>query len=402
MAPTILCLASYFKGGAFIEECKRQGCHNILITSQELEHEAWPREAIDELYVMPFANLFKQPDITYAVSYLARTRKIDRIIALDDFDVETVAELREHLRMPGMGGSTARYFRDKLAMRVQARDEGIPVPEFVHVLNYDDLRAYMNSVPGPWVLKPRSEASSMGIRKVNHADELWPILDELGDRQSYYVLERFVPGDVFHVDSIVWNQRVLFSVCSKYGLPPMAVYQGGGVFVTGLVAHNSPEDQALQALNRELIAAMGMVRGVTHAEFIRSHADGTFYFLEIAARVGGAHIDLMVEHATGLNLWREWARLELAHLHQREYTLPPVQRSYAGLIVSLARQAWPDTSAYTDPEIVWRLRKEHHVGFVVAAQDHARVETLLGQYAGRVAADFTVVAPPKSGERPVL
>ncbi|MCB0135074.1 MAG: ATP-grasp domain-containing protein, partial [Caldilineaceae bacterium] len=341
MAPTILCLASYFKGGAFLEECKRLGCHTILITSQDLEHEAWPREAIDEFFVMPFANLFKQPDITNAVSFLARNRKIDRIIALDDFDVETVADLREHLRMPGMGGSTARYFRDKLAMRVQARDEGIPVPEFVHVLNYDDVRDYMHRVPGPWVLKPRSEASSMGIRKVNSAEELWPILDELGDRQSFYVLEKFVPGDVFHVDSVVWNKKVLFTVCSKYGLPPMAVYQGGGVFITGNLPYHAPEEQALQALNREVIAAMGMVRGVTHAEFIRAEADGTFHFLEIAARVGGANIDLMLEHATGINLWREWARLELAHLNKQEYELPPTHQEYAGLVVSLARQPWP-------------------------------------------------------------
>ena len=106
---TILCMASYFKGGAFLEECKRLGCHTILITSQDLEHEAWPRHAIDEFFVMPFVNLFKQPDITYAVSYLARTRQINRIIALDDFDVETVADLREHLRIPGMGGSTSRW-----------------------------------------------------------------------------------------------------------------------------------------------------------------------------------------------------------------------------------------------------------------------------------------------------
>jgi biotin carboxylase len=401
MAPTILCLASYFKGGAFLEECKRLGCHTILITSQDLEHEAWPRHAIDEFFVMPFATLFKQPDITHAVSFLARTRKIDRIIALDDFDVETVADLREHLRMPGMGGSTARYFRDKLAMRVQARDEGIPVPPFVHVLNYEDLSDYMARVPGPWVLKPRSEASSMGIRKVNSADELWPILDELGDRQSFYVLEQFVPGDVFHVDSVVWNKKVLFTICSKYGLPPMAVYQGGGVFITGNLPFRAPEEQAMHALNREVIAAMGMVRGVTHAEFIRSEADGTFHFLEIAARVGGANIDLMLEHAAGINLWREWARLELAHLRGEEYTLPPTTEQYAGLVVSLARDPWPDTAAYNDPELVWRLHKEHHVGFIVASPDYVRVQQLVASYADRIAHDFMAVAPPKVGERPV-
>ena len=159
--------------------------------------------------------------------------------------------------MPGMGGSTARFFRDKLAIRVQARDEGIPVPEFVHVLNHDDVRTYMTAVPGPWVLKPRSEASSMGIRKVNNADKVWPILEELGDRQSFYVLERFVPGDVFHVNSIVWNKRVLFTVASQYGSPPMTVYQGGGVFATSLLPYHSPEEQALQALNREVLAEWG-------------------------------------------------------------------------------------------------------------------------------------------------
>jgi biotin carboxylase len=401
MTPTFLCLASYFKGGAFIEECKRLGCRTILITSQDLEHEAWPREAIDEFFVMPFVNLFKQPDITYAVSYLARTRKIDRLIALDDFDVETAADLREHLRIPGMGCTTSRYFRDKLAMRVQARDEGIPVPEFVHVLNYEDLRNFMATVPGPWVLKPRSEASSMGIRKVNRAEELWPLLDELGDRQSFYVLEKFVPGNVYHVDSIVWDKKVLFTVCSRYGLPPMAVYQGGGVFITGNLPYRSAEEQALQALNREVIAAMGMVRGVTHAEFIRSEADGKFYFLEIAARVGGANIDRMVEHATGVNLWREWARLEVAHLRREAYAPPPAKEEYAGLVVSLAREPWPDTSAYNDPELVWRLHKEHHVGFIVASPDYARVQQLIASYADRIARDFMAVAPPKAGERPV-
>ena len=314
--------------------------------------------------------------------------------------METVADLREHFRMPGMGGSTARYFRDKLAMRVQARDEGIPVPEFVHVLNHEDVRAYMSDVPGPWVLKPRSEASSMGIRKVNGADEIWPMLEELGDRQSFYVLERFVPGDVFHVDSIVWNKRVLFTVASQYGSPPMTVYQGGGVFATSVLPYHSPEEQALQALNREVIAAMGMVRGVTHAEFIRGSADGEFYFLEIAARVGGANIDKMLEYATNINLWVEWARLELAHLRGESYQVPPVKHDYAGLIVSLARQPWPDTGAYTDPELVWRLHKEHHVGFIVAAPDHARIQGLLASYVDRIAADFTAIAPPKSGERP--
>ena len=390
--PTILCLASYFKGGLFLETCHQLGCHVILITEDKLGSEAWPRQAIDEFFTMP--DLAKQPDLTYAVSYLARTRAIDAMIALDDYDVETVAALREHFRLPGMGSSAARLFRDKLAMRVRARERALPVPDFVSVLNHAHLAAFMGRVPPPWVLKPRAEAGSMGIKKVHSAEEVWGLLETLGDRQSFYLLEQFVPGDVYHVDSVVWDGEVRFAAAQRYGAPPMSVYQGGGVFVTTTLPYGGPEDQALRSLNAQVLTALGMQRGVSHAEFIRGHADGSFYFLECAARVGGAGVDKLVESATGLNPWTEWARLELATLREEEYTLPPTKQEYAGLMVTLARQEWPDTAAYHDPEIVWRMDKRHHVGMVVASPDYNRVQALVADYVPRLAADFTAVAAP--------
>ena len=389
---TILCMSSYFKGGRFIEECKRLGCRTILLVKESLRDEPWPRQAVDEFLMMP--SLFKQTEVINAVSYLARERQIDQIIALDDFDVEMAAELREHLRLPGLGATNVRFFRDKLAMRTQARAKGIPVPDFVQVLNYDRLRDFMNRVPPPWMFKPRGEASAMGIKKLHHADELWPLLDQQGDRQSFFLLEQFLPGDVYHVDSVIDGGQVVFAAASKYGLPPMTVYQGGGVFATTTLPHGSPEEVALQQINRDLVVALGLDVGVTHAEFIRSQVDGKYYFLEVAARVGGVGIDLLVEYATGVNPWAEWARVEVARLRGEDYTLPPLRQDAAGLIVSLARQQFPDTSAYNDEEIVWRLIKEHHVGMVVASPVHSRVQHLINDYAQRIAIDFGASAPP--------
>jgi hypothetical protein len=174
----------------------------------------------------------------------------------------------------------------------------------------------------------------------------------------------------------------------------MAVYHGGGVFASSTVHHNTFEEEALLAVNRHVIGAMGMHHGVTHAEFIRGAQDGQFYFLEIAARVGGAGIDQLVGLATGVNPWTEWARVEVAHLRGEQYHLPARRHDYAGLIVSLARQEWPDTSAYNDPECVWRLSKSHHVGFIVASHDYDRVQWLVGNYVDRIAQDFTASAPP--------
>lgn len=387
---TMLCLASYEKGEAFLRECKRQGCRVLLITVENLRYANWPREAIDEVFYMP--DNYSRDDIIKGVSYLARSQNFDRIVPLDEYDQETAALLREHLRNPGMGDTTARYFRDKLAMRVKASSAGILVPDFVHVLNYDRLREFMSRVPPPWVLKPRSEAASMGIKKLAASDELWPLLDALGDRQSFYVLERYLPGDIFHVDSIVSEREVVFAVSHKYGHPPMDVSLGG-IFTTQKIPRQSADAQALESLNREVISALGLVRGVTHTEFIKSRADGHLYFLETAARVGGANIAEAIEASTGLNIWAEWARIEIAG-QEGSYILPPHRDDYAGVIISLARQEHPDTSAYDDPEIVYRLNKPHHAGLVVASTDPRRVEELLGSYSRRFYEEFYATAPP--------
>ena len=370
--------------------CKRLGCRVILVTIETLANADWPREAIDDIFYMP--SIGNREDIIKGVSYLARTQVIDRIVPLDDYDVETAALLREHLRIPGMGDTTARHFRDKLAMRVKAKEHGILVPEFVHVLNYDLIREYLDRVPPPWVLKPRSEASAVGIKKAHHKEEVWQLLDALGDQQSFYVLEQYIPGDIFHIDSIVSERDVVFAVPHKYGQPPMDVAHEGGIFTTRRIPEESPDAQALHSLNRELMSALGLVRGVTHTEFIRGRDDGRFYFLETASRVGGANIAETIDAATGVNLWAEWARIEI-NRGERPYTLNPPRNYYAGIIISLARQEHPDTSAYDDPEIVWRMKKRHHAGLIVASSNPARVDRLLEDYSRRFYEDFFATQP---------
>jgi hypothetical protein len=397
---TFLCLASFFKGGPFLQALKQAGQRVILLTRESHVDEPWPRESIDHLVALPDLN--KQPDITYAVSYMTRGWKIDAIEALDDFDVETAAELREHLRLPGLGSSMARHFRDKLAMRAVAHAQAVRVPAFSRVFNYDDLRDFMARVPPPWLLKPRSQASSMGIRRLPDSEQLWRTLDELGDQQSFYVLEQFVPGEVFHVDSLVKDGEVIFAAASGYSRPPLNVYQDGGVFVTRTLDRSAALTQDLLAANKQVIRALGLPRGATHCEFLRSNADGQLYFLECAARVGGANIADVVEHAAGVNLWREWAQLEAAHLLCERYTLPPVRENYAGIVLCLARQEWPDTSAYTDPEIVYRVNKAWHAGLIVASPDAGRVRALTDSYAERFGREFLAVAPPKESVKQMV
>ena len=388
---TILCIATYLKGERFLQECRRLGATVLLLTADSLRDAAWPREAVDEIHTI--ARDAGDAGVRRRVDEIARRHRIDRVAALDDFDVEMGAMVREHLQVEGMGRTVASRFRDKLAMRVRARSSGIAVPAFSPTFTDAEVNAWASRVAPPWVLKPRSSAAAIGIKKVQSHDDLWRALDAAGDNRSNTVLEQFVPGDVYHVDSIVWRGEVVFAIAFKYGRPPMEIAHEGGLFVTRRLADASEEGAALLALNRQLQTVLGLQRGVSHSEFIRgSGGSGGFVFLETSARVGGAFISDTIEAATGVNLWAEWAKIEIAG-DGGDYAVPPRRDDFAAIVLTLARQEAPDMSAYVDREIVKTIRKDHHAGLIVSSGDTARVEALVADYTGRFYRDFFATAP---------
>jgi biotin carboxylase len=398
---SILCLASYEKGHRFMAQAKQLGCHVYLLTSLSLKDKAsFPRDCLNDVFYMPDRdNEWNLQDMLHAVAHLCREIRIDLIIPLDDFDLEKAALLREHLRLPGLGESETRFFRDKLAMRMLAAQHEIPVPDFTATINNSDISYFLKTVPPPWLLKPRLLAGAIGIKKYHHAQNVWDRIHSLGDEQSYYVLERFVPGDIFHVDSIWFQGRMLYAAASAYGTPPLDVTHGGGIFTTRLLERESDYDKGLRWLNERVLTAFQLGNGVSHTEFIRAHENGHIYFLETSARVGGANIADLIEAGTGINMWAEWAKLVVAAACGGDYQPPSPWKDYAGLLVSLARQEWPDTSWFPEPELVWRMHKRHHVGLIVKSPDYARVGELLDLYTQRVESDYHASAPAREKVR---
>jgi biotin carboxylase len=399
--PTILCIASFFKGNDFIRECKRLGAGVVLLTREKLLGAEWARDSLDDLIAIP--GKASVQSYLAAATYVARQRRVVRVVALEEYDIVTAAHIREHLCVPGMGTTIARSFQDKLAMRCKANEAAIHQPKFVSLVNYDVLDEFMKQTSAPWMLKPRIGASSMGMKKLHDSEAVWRAVADLDarepfhERSDFHLLEQFIPGDVYHVDSLVAAGKVLFASVERYGAPPFEISHSGGVPVSYLVKHGSREQRALLGLNKKLLKGFGFEHGVTHAEFIRpadaaQHQNEQFIFLEVAARVGGAYTADTVAAATGINLWCEWARIELA-TPERPYILPPVRKEYGGVAVSLARQENPSTCGYDDPEIVYRVSKPWHVGLIVRSPNQERVVSLLTKYARRFREDFTAVAP---------
>ena len=393
---TFLCVSSFFKGNDFLRGAKEAGARVYFLTSKKLEDKPWAREAIDEIFYVQQGpeNQWNMPDVISGLAWLMRTHQIDRIVSLDDFDVEKGAEMREHFRIPGMGQTTARHFRDKLAMRMKAAEEGIRVPAFSALFNDDEINAFAAKVPAPWIVKPRGQASATGMKKVYNANELWEHLHTLGGERHNFLVEQFKPGDVYHVDALSEGGKVIFARASQYLAPPFEVAHGGGIFRSVIVPFGSADEKGLLKATSDVMTAFGMQYSASHTEFIKCHDDGQFYFLETSSRVGGAHIAEMVEYSSNVNMWREWAKLEVAVAGGKKYELPKIRKDYAGIIVSLTRQEWPDDSQFNDPEIVWRMREmDHHIGLIVQSPKRERVIELLDDYARRIKQDYHASAP---------
>jgi len=389
-----ICISNYFKGNDFLINLKKQGNRVYLITSEKLRDKPWAFEFIDEIYFMPGQDIdWNLEDLLSGVAGLMRSRKIDAIVALDDFDVEKAAYLRENLRVPGMGQTTGRYFRDKLAMRMRAKDAGVPIPAFSALFNDEEINEFADTVSPPWVLKPRSEASASGIMKVYSKEELWQKIHELGnDNRIKYLVEQFKPGAVYHCDGLNLHGKTLFSITSQYLATPMEISQGGGIFRSTNIPYNSADDKAIKKVNEQVLKAFGMQHGANHTEFIKCNDDGKIYFLETSSRVGGAHLAEMVEAASGVNLWGEWAKIEDVLVKGKEYQLPAIKKEFAGVVLTLSKYQHPDLSGFNDSEVCFRVPLDYHAGLIVKSDDHARVRELLDDYAERLIRDFATSA----------
>jgi biotin carboxylase len=391
----ILCICSYFKGIPFIIQQAQLGNRVFLITCEKRKHEEWPWAHIAETYYLPDEENTTEnlALLKKGFGWLLQTENIDVIVALDDFDVEKAAFLRSSFQIEGMDIHTAQLFRDKLAMRKNALKNGIPVPRFCPLFNDKAVYQFMKEVEGPWIIKPRSQASTTGIRKVLSFDEVALFLQDKGESRVDYLLEEFIPGHVFHCDTLSYNSDIVFEKTSRYLETPLKVAHEGGIFKTITLPEYSLDNQEILAMNRKLLQSFQLKNGASHSEFIKADKTGKIYFLETSARVGGAHIAELLEAATGIDIWKEWANIENAVFNNEHYSAPEPKSFFAGLVISLAKIKHPDISELPAEHLYWTLKKDFHIGMVFRSELFEEIIAIMEKITPIIKEKFHASAP---------
>lgn len=374
---TILCVTRVRAGRAFMEEAARLGCRVLVLTEDAALKDAFPA-CVSRIVTVH--SLQDMNAVASVVTRLFREEPIDRVVPMLEAQVGLAAQIRQLLGIPGQSVEQARLFRDKLAMRLTALAAGIPVPYFAPALDRERVVALLESVKPPYMLKQREGLGSQNVSRIDAREHLIPAIVSRGPRIDDYLVEQYIPGDVYHVDAVVEGGKVQFAIASRYAQPLFDVVQGGN-FVTYMVTRGSQLEKKLLDLNARVIKAFGLKRGVTHIEFIRSAETGELYFLEAANRIPSARIPMVLNEATGVCLYHELAKLEATDTYQA----PRPKDGYAGFITTVAKRGPAKLEAFKDKEIVWRSKDPYQPGLIVRSDDPKRVTKLLEDYDKRFA-----------------
>jgi len=219
----------------------------------------------------------------------ARSRAIDGIICdTTDVGVPTAAYVAETLGLPGIGLDVAMRFTDKYLMREATSARGILGPRYVFVTDPSDL-ARAESIGFPSIVKPADSQSSRGVRRVDSRADLPAALENAlaNSAAGRALVEEFIDGTEVTVEGMCRD-----GVVHVLGISDKGHYADNPQVASHLAYPPGMSDDVIErirAANAQVVGALGLRTGVTHAEFIVT-AEGRIYLVEIAARGGGSRV----------------------------------------------------------------------------------------------------------------
>ena len=259
---------------------------------------------------------------------------VQRLLAVLEQLQVPLAQVREHLGVPGMDVVTARNFRDKAQMKTVLRAAGVPCARHRLAGSAADAQSFAAEVGFPLVVKPPAGAGAKSTFRLDDRGDLTAWLDTIPpspDRPA--LIEEFLTGEEGSYDSVMVDGQVVWDSVSDYLPAPLEVLRHPWMqWVVRLPRDISgPEYKGIREVAPTALTALGLRNGLTHMEWFR-RPDGTVAVSEVGARPPGAQITSMLCYAHDFDLYTAWARLMV------DGTFEPPQRKWAAGTVYLRGQ----------------------------------------------------------------
>ena len=218
--------------------------------------------------------------------------KFDAIVALDEFDITTAAELREEFNIEGQSVAEAEVFRDKNLMTKRVKELGYTVPGTQKISTFAELQDFYN-VHKNIILKPLSGAGSVDTFHIKSKSELELAANIALKNGEEVLVQEYINSNIYHIDGFLDNGKVVYCEPSLYIYNPLLIKEGISAAAVSL-DHDSLDYTRLVEYASTL--ASQLYPGGTflfHLEVFYNSKEITF--LEIACRMGGARIRQNIE-----------------------------------------------------------------------------------------------------------
>src|SRR5580658_599800 len=265
---------------------------------------------------------------------------VERLMAVLEQLQVPVAQVREHLGIPGMDPVSARNFRDKAQMKTVLREAGVPCARHRLAESAASARDFAQEVGFPLVVKPPAGAGAKSTFRLDHEGDLNAWLETAPPTPDHpAMIEEFLTGQEGSYDSVMVDGQLVWDSISAYLPTPLEVLRNPWMQWVVLLPRDidGPEYDEIKKTAPQALRALGLETGLTHMEWFR-RPDGSVAVSEVGARPPGAQITSMLCYAHDFDLYTAWARLMV------EGTFDPPQRKWAAGTAYLRGQGFGDVT----------------------------------------------------------
>jgi hypothetical protein len=277
------------------------------------------------------SNVTSEEQLFNAVRFIQKHAWVDRLEAVVEAHIMPTARVREKATIPGASARTAWLCRDKPSMKEALRAGGIPCAASTGAESAAEVRAFVERVGYPVILKPRAGAGASGAVRVDGAGELDAAMRSLGlDRPGADIaVEEFIEGHEGFYDTLTLGGEVVHEFATHYYpnvLEAMRTRWISPQFIATNRIDSAPAYEELKRLGRRVVQVLGIETSATHMEWF--FGPKGLKFSEIGCRPPGVRAWDLYNVGNDMDLYREWAML-IAHGRPSQR---PSRRLAAGLI----------------------------------------------------------------------
>jgi hypothetical protein len=239
--------------------------------------------------------------------FISRFGAIDRIDSLNEYWLETEADLRSEFGIPGIKADEVLQIRRKSRMMEVFARMGVPHARGGLVPDAGRARALAAELKFPLVVKPDDGMGAELAYRLNSMPELDHFF--AGKPARDFIMQEFIEGGIVTFDGLADRDgKIVFSTSHVYGQGVMEA-----VLADSHISYYSLRDipRDLEEAGLKLVEGFNVRERFFHFEFFR-RADGTLCALEVNIRPPGGLTMDMFNFSCDIDMYAAWARM-MAH-----------------------------------------------------------------------------------------